>query len=546
MDEVEQRYRWLVDHSPVAICVHADGRYVYVNDILVRAMGADSADQLLGRRIIDSVHPDSVAAVQARIDACRNEGDMTPPTELVIVALDGTTREVEAVAVRTKWEGRPAHQVIFRDLTAQKAAEASLRSEAALVAHVSDAIIATTLDGRVTSWNPAAEAIYRRPAAEALGLPVAEAVGAGLDPATIIAGGGVAHTTHHAADGSVLAVRVSASRMDYGYVVLCADQTPLRRAEQHFRTVVRSLEEGVCVIAPDGGVESVNPAALRMLGVPTTGIDVVEFTKAATIPIYDGNGALLSPHQRPVLQTLTSSPMRGCIYGVDRLDDGRRIWLSVNWAALDPKDPGRSSVLVSFTDITEHHNAHQRLAHEATHDLVTGLPNRGHILALVTDAINADEHRLGAVLFIDLDKFKNINDALGHYAGDTVLQIAAQRLRHALRANDFVGRVGGDEFVALLAAPIDLDEVDELADRLQAALREPIVVANESERITNHICISASIGIVLVPPGEQRDATDILHDADFAMYEAKTTGRATSHFTGRYAHRRGAPHRFFG
>jgi diguanylate cyclase (GGDEF)-like protein len=123
-------------------------------------------------------------------------------------------------------------------------------------------------------------------------------------------------------------------------------------------------------------------------------------------------------------------------------------------------------VLVLFTDITEQHNAHQRLIYQATHDLVTGLPNRAHVVALINDAITADEHRLGAVLFIDMDKFKSVNDALGHHAGDTVLQIAAQRLRRGLRIDDVVGRVGSDEFVALLAAPIEPTDVEDIVNRL--------------------------------------------------------------------------------
>jgi len=531
VDAAEQRYRWLMDHSPVAIGVHVDGRYVYVNETLVQKMAAQSADEFIGRQVTDFVHPDSLAAVQARVAARQHERDTLPPLELIVLPFDGTTREVEALAAWTQWEGKPAHHVIFRDLTAQKAAEASLRFQAALVIHASDAIIATTLAGAVVSWNPAAEAIYGRPAAAALGLPIGEAVGAALDPAAIIANGGVLHATHRGADGSALNVRVSASRMDDGYVVLCADQTALRRAEQHFQTVVASLEEGVLVIAADGAVQSVNPAALRILGVPTTGVDGVELAKVATVPVYDANGRLLSSDQRPVLETLTKGPRRGRVYGVDRRSDGRRIWVSANWSFLDPADPGRSSVLVSFIDITEQHNAHQRLTYQATHDLVTGLPNRAHIVALITDAITADEHRLGAVFFIDMDKFKSINDALGHHAGDTVLQIAAQRLRRGLRLDDVVGRVGGDEFVALLAAPIAATEVDGLVNRLHAALEEPIVIEDESDCVrTDCTHISASIGVVTVRADEQRGAVEILRDADLAMYQAKTTGRATSHF----------------
>ena len=97
-----------------------------------------------------------------------------------MLRFDGTTLDVEAVSMLTVWEGRPAYQVIFRDLSAQKAASAALRCQAALATHVSDAIIATTFTGIVTNWNPAAEAIYRRPAARALALAASEAVGAAL------------------------------------------------------------------------------------------------------------------------------------------------------------------------------------------------------------------------------------------------------------------------------------------------------------------------------------------------------------------------------
>jgi diguanylate cyclase (GGDEF)-like protein/PAS domain S-box-containing protein len=529
--DAEQRYRWLLDHSPVGICVHVDGRYVYVNQALVRNLAADSADQLLGRRVADFLHPDSQIAVRDFIAARRDEGDATPALEITVLPLDGTTLTVEALGVRTQWEGKPAHKVIFRDLSAQKAVEAGLRFQAALVTHVSDAIISTTAHGEVTSWNPAAEAIYGSTAARALGLPVSEVVGAALDPARILAGGGVEHATHRAADGSALTMRVSVSPMSDGYVVLCADQTALRRAEKHFQTVVRSLEEGVVVIGAGGEVEFVNPAALRIVGVPETGIDAVEFAKLASVAVYDGDGALLSPDQQPVLETLTASPRHATTYGIDRRSDGQRIWLSVNWSLLDPTDPARSSVLISFVDITESHNAHQQLLHQATHDLLTGLPNRARVLALMTEYIGASHCSLGAVLFIDFDNFKAINDALGHQAGDTVLQIAAQHLNEALRPGDVVGRVGGDEFVALLAAPLEPAEIDDLARRLHAALAEPIAVDHHIDATaTRYVWISASIGVVSVCADDSRSADEILRDADLAMYHVKRTGQATGRY----------------
>ena len=526
----EQQYRWLIEHSPVAICVHADGRYVFVNHTLVRTMGAQSADQLLGRKITDFVHPDSQAAVRRQVAARQRDGDTSPALELVIVTLDGMTREVEALAIRTQWEGRPAHKVVFRDVGAQKATEASLRFQAALVDHVSDAIISTTTTGFVTSWNPAAEAIYNRSAVDALGLPIGDVVGTDLDLAAIVAGGGVLSTTHRAGGGSERAVRVSVSRMDDGYVVLCADQTALRRAEQQCQMVVASLQEGVVVITADGTVESVNPATLRIFGGPLTGVHAREFAKVADVPVYDPNGRLLTWDQRPVMETLKRSPRRGCIYGLDRFSDGERIWVSINWSLLDPGDPEQSSVLMSIVDITDQHKAHQQLAYQATHDLLTGLPNRAHLVTMINDAIGPAEYRWGAVLFIDLDKFKVINDELGHHAGDTVLEVAAQRLRAALGPDDVVGRVGGDEFVALLAAPIQRAKVNAMIRRLHTALRRPIRIPGVSACApTVRVQVGASIGVVAVGPDEQRCAAEVLRAADAAMYQAKMTGASTCH-----------------
>jgi diguanylate cyclase (GGDEF)-like protein len=188
-------------------------------------------------------------------------------------------------------------------------------------------------------------------------------------------------------------------------------------------------------------------------------------------------------------------------------------------------------VLISFVDITESHNSHQQLLHQATHDLLTGLPNRARVLALMTEYIGAGHCCLGAVLFIDFDNFKEINDALGHHAGDTVLQIAAQHLNQAMRPGDVVGRVGGDEFVALLAAPLEPAEIDDQARRLHAALAEPIAVDHHLDPTAiRYVWISASIGLVSVRPDDSRSAEEILRDADLAMYQAKRTGQATSRY----------------
>ncbi|HEY1441865.1 MAG TPA: diguanylate cyclase, partial [Mycobacterium sp.] len=460
--------------------------------------------------------------------------DTSSASEAVMLRFDGTTLDVEAVSMLTVWEGRPAYEVIFRDLSAQKAASAALRCQAALATHVSDAIIATTFTGIVTNWNPAAEAIYRRPAARALALPASEAVGAPLDPATIIAHGGIVHGAHQAADGAALAVRVSATATDNGYLLVCTDQTALRHAEQHFQTVVNTLDYGVAVIGSDGRVESSNPAADRIFGTRPEVLKNRQANRALDFAIYDTNGHLVGADRHPLTRIRqTGTPITDYVFGVDRYD-GQRVWLSACYRLLNPDDRQQSPVLISLTDITAQRIVSERLAYEATHDSLTGLPNRAYVVTRVTEALQSGgDHLLAAVLFIDLDNLKTINDMFGHDAGDDLLRSAAQRLCRAVRSDDVVARLGGDEFVALLIGQIAHPDLDALADRLHRTLSEPVVIDDVTIRI------GASIGIVVVANNDPRGAAQILHDADTAMYEAKATGRGKSYyFTERLRDRR--------
>jgi diguanylate cyclase (GGDEF)-like protein/PAS domain S-box-containing protein len=371
--------------------------------------------------------------------------------------------------------------VIFSDLSAQEA------TNAALANHASDAIITTTSTGTVANWNPAAEAIYRRPAARALTLATSEAVN--------------------------------------GYVLVRTDQTALRHTEQYFQTVVATLDCGVAVIGSDGHVESSNPAADRIFGTAPEVLKNRPANRALDFPIYDTNGHLIGADRHPLTQIRqTGAPISDYVFGVDRFD-GQRVWLSASYRLLNPDDPQRSAVLISLTDITAQRTASQRLAYEATHDWLTGLPNRSHVVTRVTEALESGGHdALAAVLFIDLDNLKSINDLLGHDAGDNVLRSAAQRLCRALRSDDVVARLGGDEFVALLISEIARPDLDALAERIHATLSEPVVIEGVALRI------GASIGIVVIENNDPRGAAQILRDADTAMYAAKTTGRGKSHY----------------
>ncbi|MDP9165844.1 MAG: diguanylate cyclase [Actinomycetota bacterium] len=520
----DQRYRKLLEHSPDAICVHQMGTVVYVNDAAVRWMRASSPRQIVGSLITQFVHAESVPAMLARIASLRHQGDVSEPSEAVMLRFDGTTLDVEAVSVLSTWNDEPAHQVIFRDLTAQKAAQAALRYQAALVDHVSDAIIATTAAGLVTSWNPAAENIYGRLAAQVLGRHVSEAVGAELDARKIIAAGGSVSATNFTPRGSTVSVRVSAAAMDDGFVLLCSDQTALRRAERHFEAVVTTLDEAVVVVDHTGRVLSLNPAVGRLLGpLPEDGADYDALSafwiETRDTIMHDGDGNPMDAAERPVLRTIrTGIPYEGEVLIRSKIDD-RRMWLAMTARRLNPDEGDRSAVMVSFRDITASRSTTERLAHQATHDSLTGLPNRAHLVE--TARRLHSEAALTAVVFVDLDDLTGVNDSLGHDAGDVVIQSAARRIRAAVRRDDVVCRLAGDEFVVLLVGFAYRGELGDLTRRINRALVEPMEIGGST------VQMGASIGVIEVLRDDARDAATLLREADRAMYAAKATGRRT-------------------
>jgi ribose transport system permease protein len=305
------------------------------------------------------------------------------------------------------------------------------------------------------------------------------------------------------------------------------DQAGAARTEEYFRAVVHSLATGLVVLTHDGNIECVNPAAQQILGI--TGDDLIHGAGARTISgrMVDADGRRIGVDRWSMACHVRASRRAvGRVVGVDR-PDGKRVWLSTSWSLLDPVDRRRSPLLLSFTDITDERATGQRLAHQANHDALTGLPNRAHVLTKVTEALHAaDGNALGAILFIDLDNLKVINDTLGHEAGDAALRLVGDRLRSAVRTNDLVARLGGDEFVAVLRGTITRAEVDRLSKRLHALLSEPAIIGGATVRL------GASVGIAEVVPDDDRDAADLLRDADQAMYVAKKSGRGRTY---RYA-----------
>jgi diguanylate cyclase (GGDEF)-like protein/PAS domain S-box-containing protein len=205
--------------------------------------------------------------------------------------------------------------------------------------------------------------------------------------------------------------------------------------------------------------------------------------------------------------------------------DGRTVWVIDDEAVVSRDADGQASMVQGIlVDISDRKDLEDQLRHQALHDPLTGLPNR---VLLVDRLSHALVRRTGdngvAVLFVDLDDFKAINDTLGHAAGDSLLHLVADRLSHVLRAGDTAARLGGDEFAFLLegAAPRQAEEV---AGRLLDALAEPFDLEGRRATLTASIGIAARAGFVS-PAAAAETADELLRDADTAMYAAKSQGK---------------------
>ena len=198
------------------------------------------------------------------------------------------------------------------------------------------------------------------------------------------------------------------------------------------------------------------------------------------------------------------------------------LWVLARGLVVRDKGGKPTRMAGSQTDITSRKRAEEQLLFDAFHDTLTGLPNRALFMDRLTQAIERKKRRndyMFAVLFLDLDRFKVINDSLGHPIGDKLLVACARILESSLRSIDTVSRLGGDEFILLLDDIKHVDYAQEVAERIQQAFRTPVQLDG------HNVVVSASIGIVHSTL-EHDNSDDILRDADIAMYKAKTLGRA--------------------
>ncbi len=294
------------------------------------------------------------------------------------------------------------------------------------------------------------------------------------------------------------------------------EQARLAASEEALRLAFEGSATGMAMIGlspPDTGrYLRVNDAYCRITGYPREHL------------LAGSAGDLVDPDEREQVREMLGRAAAGertSAYRAERRmrrGDGTTMWVRVVGTIIDPADTTMRSIMVHLEDITERKEAEQALERHALHDPLTGLPNRRQLDARLEMAIERARRTgsPGALLFCDLDRFKPVNDAFGHDAGDEALRTVAARLLGEVRSRDMVARLGGDEFV-VVAEDIGADDVAALTRRLGDAMAQPLPGTGA--------VLGVSIGVAVLD-GDSGDAESVLQLADRQMYAAKERARA--------------------
>ncbi|WP_119582724.1 putative bifunctional diguanylate cyclase/phosphodiesterase [Streptomyces europaeiscabiei] len=285
----------------------------------------------------------------------------------------------------------------------------------------------------------------------------------------------------------------------------------LHATEARFRAVFEGAAIGIGIADLEGNILQVNGALQRMFGVTE------QTMRGRRVPEWK------HPEDAPQVWRLYEELVRGDRehYHTEKAfhrPDGTVLWTNLTVSLLRDADGRPQYQLALMEDTTERRLLNLRLRYEATHDALTGLPNRTLFFERLEKALAAGDGQRFGLCYLDLDGFKTINDSLGHAAGDRLLVEVADRLQSCATApGEMVARLGGDEFVALTTGTDTEREVDELADRIMNALVTPVRIEGRE------LLVRGSIGIVEGPAGE-RGPAEVLRSADITMYRAKSAG----------------------
>jgi diguanylate cyclase (GGDEF)-like protein/PAS domain S-box-containing protein len=492
------------------------------------------AGEVVGKPLDMLVPPQRVRAFRERVFDGVMRGERVLPYAVQGLRKDGALVDilVSAYPIRNAAGRVMAGAFTERDLTAFKKAENATALLASIVEHARDAIFCSALDGTILSWNRGAEALYGYSAAEITGNNVsvlapperfkeqAEAL------IRVQQGGEISQVETHAvkADGSrvEISVTVSPVRNAAGEVVGCStiahdigrrkrDEEALRRSEDKYRSLVANLPDVVWTADQEGHLVFASGGGQRARAFISEQLE------------RHGIAKLIHPEDAAMVR----KAHEGLFANRQPLDvefrlkekDGAWAWIHNRSIASYEKD-GKWYADGIATDLTERKRMEETLAHHATHDPLTDLPNRAICDNVLQLALARARRRGGlvALLHLDLDRFRVINDTLGHEVGDMLLRQVAMRLAGSLRESEVPSRTGGDKFVVVLSELDDPEAAAGVAQRVIDALSAPYDLRG------TEVFVGVSVGVALFPR-DGSDVSTLQKSADSAMLAAKKQGK---------------------
>jgi diguanylate cyclase (GGDEF)-like protein/PAS domain S-box-containing protein len=533
------RFRALLDAAPVAILiVNGRGEIVLVNGEAERMFDYHE-EELLGQEV-EVLMPTGARARHHRqrrgFSQQRRPRRMGGDLELAGRRKDGNEFPVEIGLGPVETEDGLFIVCTLIDLSERKRAQTTNARLSAILQHSRDAIIGVTLDGVVTSWSPGAEQVFGYSAEEAVGRHirlVCPSIAAQQEIDEIMRqvarGGGLDHfeTTRRHKDGHLIDVSVSVSPIHdhdtgavIGAVAVDRDITPHRRAmdalseaEERFRGAFERAPIGMALIDVSTGFTRVNEALCQVTGYDPEqleGIGLEQIMHPDEVAEFVHDIARLADGERK-------------LYAAERRllsASGHPVWVALQVSSVPGPDGQPVRLLAQVQDITDRKRYEDRLQDLADHDSLTGLLNR-HSFARELEShasLVAGYGAEGALLMLDLDHFKYVNDTLGHQAGDEIIARVSALLAARLRESDVIARLGGDEFAILLPKADAKSAAHVASDLVRVLTENPIIVSGVKPR-----AITASVGVASFEP--QLSGEDVLVNADLAMYDAKEGGR---------------------
>lgn len=536
--ENEERFRTLFENANDVVYIHDfAGNYISINQAAERIFGY-TREEISQMNMEQIVAPEEIELARRKLKE-KLEGVKNASYEITCLTKDGRRVPLEINSCLIYKNGEPiAIQGIARDITERKLAEEALKereeSYRDLFENANDLIYTHDLNGNFTSLNRAGEIITGYTREEALQMNVSQVVAPEfLKLARKMIASKVTGEAPTSYELKIINKSGDPVSLDLSTRLICQDGKPvgvqgigrditsrklaeeaIKASEESYRLLGEGIMHQVWTAQPDGKLDYTNRRTLDYFGMALEQI------------LEDGWRDVVHPEDLPnCLERWTHSLKSGEYYEVEfRLKrwDGEYRWHLARATAGHDSDGKIIKWFGTNTDIDDKKTTEAKLNYYALHDALTNLPNRAQFMNHLRSAIDRTKGNAlakFAVLFLDLDRFKIINDSLGHGIGDKLLIGISERLKLCVRPGDVVARLGGDEFTILLNRTGEAEDVAVVARRLLRKIAEPFKIDNYE------VFTSASIGII-ASDNVSREPEDFLRDADAAMYRAKEAGKA--------------------